>query len=131
MTYMMTDTIEKKRVLVVDDEQYLRLLYKLELEEEGYEVETVEDAAEALKSLQDHPPDLVVMDIRMPRMDGIEAMGRMLCRRNTLPIILNTGFDSYRDDFRSWPAREYLIKSSDMTELKASIHRLVSDGDPG
>jgi DNA-binding NtrC family response regulator len=116
---------QKKRVLVVDDEENLRLLYKLELEDEGFDVETVGDAAAALRIMQDDPPDLVVMDIRMPRMDGIEAMGRMLSHRSNLPIILNTGYGSYRDDFRSWPAREYLIKSSDMTDLKASIHRLV------
>ena len=116
---------EHKRILVVDDEENLCLLYREELESEGYEVKTVSDAAAALKMVDADPPDLVVLDIRMPRMDGIEAMGRILGRRNDLPIILNTAYSSYKDDFRSWPADAYVVKSSDTGELKRTIRRVL------
>lgn len=115
----------QKKVLLVDDEENLCLLYREELESEGYSVRTAGDAAEALRILEEDPPDVVVMDIRMPRMDGIEAMGRMLSRRNDLPVILNTAYSSYQDDFRSWPAEAYVIKSSDMTDLKRAIRKAV------
>ena len=117
---------EQKRILVVDDEENLCLLYRDELESEGYEVQTVCDVATALKMVDADPPDLVVLDIRMPRMDGIEAMGRILGRRNDLPIILNTAYSSYKDDFRSWPADAYVVKSADTSELKRVIRRVLT-----
>src|SRR5688572_31833034 len=96
------------KVLVVDDEENLCLLYREELESEGYRVKTAQDATVAMKILEEDPPDVVVMDIRMPRMDGIEAMGKMLNRRQNLPVILNSAYSSYKDDFRSWPASAYV-----------------------
>ena|SRR5688572_2881226 len=113
------------KVLVVDDEENLCLLYREELESEGYRVKTAPDCASALRILEEDPPDVVVMDIRMPRTDGIEAMGRMLSRRNELPVILNTAYSSYKDDFRSWPASAYVIKSSDLSELKKAIAQVL------
>ena len=113
------------KVLVVDDEENLCLLYREELESEGYRVKTAPDCVSALRILEEDPPDVVVMDIRMPRTDGIEAMGRMLSRRNELPVILNTAYSSYKDDFRSWPASAYVIKSSDLSELKKAIAQVL------
>jgi len=119
-----------KRILVVDDEENLCLLYRDELESEGYMVQTVNDAATALKMVDADPPDLVVLDIRMPRMDGIEAMCRILGRRNDLPIVLNSAYSSYKDDFRSWPADAYVVKSSDTSELKSVIRRVLTGQSP-
>ena len=115
----------QKKVLVVDDEENLCLLYQDELESEGYVVQAVTDAAEAMRIVESDPPDVVVLDIRMPRMDGIEAMGRILGRRNDLPVILNSAYSSYKDDFRSWPADAYVIKSSDTGELKRTIKKVL------
>ena len=120
----------KPRVLVVDDEENLCLLYREELESEGYAVTTVPDAERAMKVVSQDPPDVVVMDIRMPRMDGIEAMGLMLSRKNDLPVILNTAYTSYKDDFRSWPASAYVIKSSDLGELKRAIKKVLKPARP-
>jgi len=115
----------KPTVLIVDDEENLCLLYKGALESEGYEVITANDAATAMSFVQKDTPDVVVLDIRMPRMDGIEAMGRMLAQRSDLPVILNSAYSSYKDDFRSWPAEAYLIKSSDLGELKRTIRKVM------
>ncbi len=115
----------KPTVLIVDDEENLCLLYKEALESDGYTVVTANDAATAMSCVENDPPDVVVMDIRMPRMDGIEAMGRMLSKRGDLPVILNSAYSSYKDDFRSWPAEAYLIKSSDLGELKRTIRKVM------
>src|SRR5688572_9164259 len=90
---------QELRILVVDDEPGLCLLYRAALGDEGYDVKTATSGAAALDELDRFHPDLVVMDIRMPGMDGIETMGHMLNRQRTLPIILNTAYLSHRDNF--------------------------------
>lgn len=113
-------------ILFVEDEENQRTLYRSELVQEGYEVILAADGKEAVELSQKHSPALVVMDIRMPRMDGIEAMGRILSRNNTVPIILNTSYSSYQDNFMSWAADAYVVKSSDLTELKQKIKDVLA-----
>ena len=115
------------KVLVVEDEKNLRTLYKAELSKEGYEVVLAFDGQEALRLLPEENPDLVILDVRMPGIDGLETMGRMLSRDNRLPIILNTAFSAYRESFLSWAADAYVIKSSDLTELKSKIKQVLAD----
>ncbi len=114
-----------KRILVVEDEASLRLLYEQELREEGYEVVTVESGEEALKKLEGDRIDLVVLDIRLTGMNGLEALEEMLLKNRNLKVIINTAYANYKDDFSSWLADAYLIKSSDLTELKATIRKLL------
>lgn len=114
----------KKKILLVDDDEALRLLYKEDLEEEGYEVITAGNGKEAIARLTEENPDLVILDIVMPFMDGMEALGRMIGKKRTLPIILHTSYPSYREDFTSWAADAYVVKSSDPTELKQKIREL-------
>ena len=71
------------------------------------------------------PPDLVVLDIVMPGMDGIEILGRLLSHDNKLPVIFHTAYTGYQDNFMSWAADAYLIKSSDLTELKTRIRETL------
>jgi two-component system response regulator (stage 0 sporulation protein F) len=66
-----------KRILVVDDEESIRLLYKEELEEEGFVVEVARDGGEALRQLLLFKPDLITLDIKMPGMNGIETLKRI------------------------------------------------------
>ncbi len=113
-------------LLIVEDEDNLRTLYKDELEDEGYDVVLARDGKEAIALAEEVCPDLVVMDVRMPRMDGIEAMGRILSRNNTVPIVLNTAYSSYKDHFMSWAADAYVVKSADLTELKTTIRDILA-----
>ena len=113
------------KLLVVDDEKNLRALYQTELTRDGHEVVVAFDGQEALRLLDQEKPDLVVLDIRMPGIDGLETMARLLSRENTLPVILNTAYSSYRDSFLSWSADAYVIKSSDLTELKSKIREVL------
>ena len=113
-------------ILVVEDDQNQCLLYEEELRSAGYDVMTARDGREAVRMVEDSRPDLVVMDISMPGMDGIEAMSRMLARDHKLPIILNTAYATYRVNFRSWSADAYVVKSSDLTELKDKIEEVLA-----
>ena len=115
------------KILIVDDEANLRLLYRKELEELGYEVLDAATAEEGVRAFESEHPDLVVLDVRMPGMNGLEAMARILDRDRRVPIVLNTAFDSYRDDFTSWAADAYVTKSPDTTELKQTIKRLLEE----
>ena len=116
---------KKPRILVVDDDKNLRLLYEEEFAVEGYEVDLAVDGEEALVRMQSVRPDLVILDIRMPGMDGVEALSKMLARDKKLPIIINTAYPSYRDDFMTWAADAYVVKSSDLSELKGKVKELL------
>ncbi len=114
-----------KKILFVDDEENLRELYKQELNHEGYSVILAANGIEALARIEQERPDLVVMDIRMPEMDGIEALGKMVERFKDISVILNTAYISYKEDFRTWAAEGYVVKSSDLTELKHKIKEVL------
>jgi CheY-like chemotaxis protein len=118
---------KKKTILVVDDDENQRLLYQEELADEGYEVMVARDGKEAVEKVEQRLPDLVILDIVMPEMDGMEAMTRILRKHRRIPVILNTGYARYREDFLTWAADAYVVKSSDLTELKNKIRELVSD----
>jgi len=109
------------RLLVVDDDKNLRLLYEQELQEEGHEVVLAGSGPEALDYLKTKRPDLIILDISMPGMDGIEALGKILARDKTMPVILNTAYSTYKDNFMTWSADAYVVKQGDLTELKAKI----------
>ena len=114
-----------EKVLCVDDDLSLLRLYQEELTEEGYKVILAKDGKEALKKFEKESPNVVVMDIRMPLMDGIEALTAMLGKDRQVPVILNTAYPQYRENFMTWGAEAYVIKSSDLTELKDKIREVL------
>jgi CheY-like chemotaxis protein len=118
----------KKKILVVEDEEGLRLLYEEELESEGYEVLTARNGKEAIQQLEQGRPDLIILDIVMPVMDGMEALGRIVGKDRKIPIILNSSYPGYRQDFMSWAADAYVTKSTDLGELKDKIRKLLEKG---
>lgn len=118
----------KKRILVVEDAEVLRFLYEEELKAEGYEVFMAGNGKEAIQKLEEGKPDLVVLDIVMPVMDGIEALTPILGKRRKIPIVFHTSHAEYQEDFKSWAADAYVIKSSDLSDLKATISRLLEKG---
>lgn len=120
-----------KKILVVEDEEGLRLLYQEELEAEGYEILTASNGREAIRKLEEERPDLIILDIVMPVMDGMEALGRIVGKDRKIPIILNTSHSGYRDDFMSWVADAYVTKSSDLEELKKTVKKLLTKSKTG
>jgi len=121
---------DKKRILVVEDEDILRLVYEEELKREGYEVFTAPNGKEALGHLEADKPDLVILDIAMPEMSGMEAISPILNKNRKIPIILNTAHPQYQEDLMSWGADAYIVKSGDLTELKNKIRELLGKSGP-
>jgi CheY-like chemotaxis protein len=114
-------------ILIVEDYKNQRLLYEQELRLEGYEILTAADGKEALEKVQEQPPDIIIMDKNIPKMDGIEAMGRILNKHKDIPIIIHTAYSSYKDNFMSWAADAYIVKSSDLTELKNKTKEMITN----
>ena len=115
----------KKKLLVAEDEKNLRLLYQTELEEEGYEVEVAGDAQDVLELLKTERFDVIILDIQMPGMNGIELMEKILAKDKRQLVILNTAYSVYKDNFMTWAADAYVVKSGDLTELKSKIRELL------
>jgi DNA-binding response OmpR family regulator len=115
-----------KKILIVEDEEALCLLYKEELSQEGYNVMTVYDAEQALEVLNRERFDLIITDIRMPGRDGVELITQILGLRKDIPIIINTAYQSYKEDFMTWAADAYVVKSSSLQELKSKIKELLN-----
>lgn len=114
------------RILVVDDEANIRILYAEELAEEGHEVLTAATTAEAVEKLQQNECDLVVLDIKLRNESGIELLQKLVKERHDMPVILCSAFSCYKDDFSAWLADGYVVKSGDLTELKQEIARVLA-----
>lgn len=124
--------MQRKKLLIVEDERNQGLLYEQELTAEGYQVTTACSGEEALELFRNDTFDLVVLDVGMPGMNGLETLARLLGLNSRIPVILNTAYPSYQDNFMSWAADAYVIKSMDLGELKdkikESLHqRVISD----
>ena len=114
------------RLLVVDDEANIRLLYAEELTEEGYDVVTAAGTAEAVEKLQEGVFDLAVLDIKLKNESGIELLQKLVKERHDMPVILCSAFSCYKDDFSAWLADGYVVKSGDLSELKQEIARVLA-----
>ncbi len=117
----------KKKILVVEDERTLCLLYEEELSKEGYDITAVTDAEAALAKLAQGSFDLIITDIRMPGKNGIELITQIMGLRKDIPIIINSAYQSYKEDFMTWAADAYVVKSSSLDELKSKIKQLLGD----
>jgi DNA-binding NtrC family response regulator len=113
------------RVLVVDDDSSLRLLYTKELADEGYDVESASSGKEAIVKIGERRPDVVVLDIKMEGMDGLSVLDEIMKRDKTIPVILNTAYSTFKSDFTTWSADAYVVKSSDLSELKGTIKQVL------
>ena len=119
------------KIVVAEDHEHLRKLYEVELQADGHEVLLARDGREAIELTQTHKPDCVVLDIAMPGVDGIEALLKILSSDNEIPVILNTAYASYKDNFSTWAAAAYVIKSGDLTELRETISRILAERTQG
>jgi two-component system response regulator (stage 0 sporulation protein F) len=113
------------RILVVDDEKSIRNLYEVELSDEGYEVVTTGEGKEIFNLIASVQPAAVVLDIRMEDCDGLDLLQEIRNLYPELPIIMNTAYDSYREDVKSVAADHYVVKSHDLTELKAKLAKVT------
>jgi DNA-binding response OmpR family regulator len=114
-----------KKILVIDDEENVRLLYQEELQDEGYEVILASNGLEGLEKLNAHNPDLITLDIHMAGFDGLDILKLIRERSRNVPVILCTAYGEYKQDFRSWSSDAYIEKSSDLNELLTKVKEIL------
>ena len=121
----------KARVLVVDDDEGARTGLEKLLRLEGYDVDTAADGAEALDRVSERVPDVIVTDLKMPRMDGLELMGRLRETFTELPVIVVTAFGDVGSAVAAMRkgAAHYLVKPVDFDELQVAIDRSIEHRD--
>lgn len=112
-------------LLVVEDDKNQQFLYEQELVEEGYQVSVASNAQDAMEKIKSQKFDLVVLDICMPGKDGIETLSDIMEYDNKLPVVINTAYGTYKHNFMTWSAEAYVIKSSDLAELKTTIRSVL------
>ncbi len=113
-------------ILVVDDEDNIRWLYREELEEEGYIIADAASGEAALEIVPEIKPDLVVMDIKMPGISGVDTLIRIKELDKDIPVILCSAYGDYKQDFSTWASDAYVVKSASLDELKKAIARVLS-----
>ncbi len=122
--------MEPIKILLVDDEEHIRLLFKEELEEEGYAIDLASNGVEALEKVKAQRFGLVVLDIKMPGMDGIQTLNEIKKIDKDQPVILCSAYGEFKQDFSSWVSDAYVVKSADTRELKDAIRKIVERASP-
>ncbi|MBW1646199.1 MAG: response regulator [Deltaproteobacteria bacterium] len=116
---------EKKKILCIDDEENIRLLLACELEEEGYKVIGLGDPLQAMDLIAREQPDVVILDIKMPKMNGIELLKIIRDTYYDLPVILLSAYSTFKRDVAARASDYYVVKSGDLTELKKTIRKIL------
>ncbi|MEU9855834.1 response regulator transcription factor [Streptomyces sp. NPDC047974] len=124
MTGQPNDT---ERILIVDDEPAVREALRRSLAFEGYATREAVDGVDALAAMESYAPDLVVLDVQMPRMDGLTAARRIRAAGSTVPILMLTARDTVGDRVTGLDAGadDYLVKPFELDELFARIRALL------
>ena len=120
---------EKRKILVVDDEDALRTVLSAELNSEGYDVATAADGTEALAELQKSTFDLVLLDIKMPNMNGFEVLKVIKEKYTDTKVIMLTGFADLKNAIESKKlgAEDFVSKPYDLVDLLTTIDRVMSE----
>ena len=121
-----------KTILVVDDDAVSRELVKRRLEENGYQMMTAQDGTEALEAVQKTRPDLLLLDIQMPKMNGYSFITELRkwegesAAPSNIPVIVLTAHDKMEPIFKRHGARGYILKPLDMDNLLRMVKEVVS-----
>jgi len=115
-----------EKILLVDDEPNIGLFYKEVLCEEGYEVLEAESGKESFDILRREPIDLVLLDIKLRSESGLDVLQNLTKEFPNLPVVLCTAYSSFQDDYISWLAEAYIVKSTDTEELVKEIKRVIN-----
>jgi DNA-binding NtrC family response regulator len=120
---------KKSSILVVDDEDALRTVLSSELMNEGYEVRAASDGDEAITEIQKSPFDLVLLDIKMPRMNGFEVLKFIKESHPKTKVVMLTGFADLKNAIESKKlgADDFVSKPYDLVDLLTTIERVLSE----
>lgn len=123
----MSEANSKKNILIVDDDENVRVLCERAMRELGYITHLASSGLEALQFINENPQvDLVILDVRMPSLDGIQVLKQLRSKNINIPVIFYSDYSTYKDDFTTWLADAYLVKSSDPTKLKEKVKELLN-----
>lgn len=114
------------KILVVDDEKNIRELYRAELVDDGHEVEVAGSGDEGLAKVESFGPDLVTLDVKMPGLDGIAVLTKLKGRSPSPMVVLLTAYGEFKQDFTTWAADAYVVKSSDTSEVRRVVKELLA-----
>ena len=120
-----------KKILIVDDEDVIRMLYAEELREEGYDVVTTGSGHGLIELVEQERPDLIVLDIKMAEHNGLDLLQDIRKEFYNIPVILCSAYSSYKGDLKSIAADYYVVKSADLSELKRKIKMALEGHIPG
>jgi two-component system response regulator AtoC len=114
-----------KSVLVIDDDPLIRKTLSSYLSKKGFEALAAEDGEEGIQKYEEHIPDLVILDIRLPDVDGLEVLGRIREKNSNASIIIMTAYDDMKTTIEAIKlgAFEYLVKPLDYVELELTIDK--------
>ena len=119
----------KPRILIVDDNEKNRILLSSKMEADGYEVDVASNGVEALKKVDEFHPDLILLDIMMPQMDGYEACRRLKSKEETryIPIVMLTARAELEDKLLGLEigAEDYIVKPYSLVEVSARVKSLL------
>ncbi len=114
-----------KKLLLIDDEEAIRMIYREEFESDGYQVVTAADGQSGLDLFRVDQPDLVILDIQMPGINGVEVLRQMKMLNAEVPVILCSAYQEFKRDLGTWASDDYVVKSGNLDELKATVRRLL------
>ena len=124
----MSEANANTRILVADDEKSIRLTIKQALSTQGYDVNVAVDGSTALEKLEESPVDLLLLDIQMPGMDGIEVLQRAMAQQPSLKVIMVSAHGSIDNavDAMKLGAADYLQKPFTPSELRETVERVLN-----
>lgn len=124
-----------RKILVVDDERHIVRLVEVNLQRAGYDVVTAYDGVEALEKVTSEKPDMLVLDVMMPRKDGFEVLQDLQANpaTATIPVIMLTAKAQDADIFKGWQSgvSSYLTKPFNPRELLTFVERIFQSIDEG
>ncbi len=113
----------KKKLLIIEDDRNIRELMQLEFVDSGYKVVAVENAFKGLEAFRENKIDLILLDMKLPGMDGLEALEKFLVVDKGLPVIIHSAFSDFQDNYLSWKATDFIVKSGNLDPLKESVRK--------
>ena len=113
------------RILFVDDEPSIRLFYTEVLADAGHDVLEAQSGHETMQTIQRERPDLIVLDIKLGPESGLNVLQQIVHSYPRLPVIILSAYSSFQDDYTSWLAEGYVVKSSDPGEFLSSVGHVL------
>lgn len=117
----------KYKIMIVDDEEYIRILYTDELKDQGYEVITASSGSRIIERIEKEKPDLIVLDIKLKDHNGLDILQNIKNKFEDIPVGICSAYDTFREDMKSLSAEFYVVRSLNLDELKNSIASSLKD----